>query len=100
MKLNKPSLSWSAIDYRTAGIDTPACVLQGRTEGEAMEAEEIVSWATETLRCISVLYQDYPVKAAEQIAEYKMDLNYLLTLGKIDEEQFEQLSDEENFDFE
>jgi hypothetical protein len=99
MKKEKPSLSWNKKDYEAVGIEVPACVLSGRTEGEIMEPEEIISWATETLRCVKVLYEEYPVRAEEQIAEYKMDLNYLLSLGKIDEEQFEQLIDEENFNF-
>jgi len=99
MKKEKPSLAWDKNDYHKAGIEAPDCVLFGKTEGESMEPESIVSWAQETLRCIKVLREEYPVRAEEQIAEYKMDLNYLLSLGKINEEQFEQLSDEENFNF-
>lgn len=96
----KPPLSWTKQDYKQAGEEAPGCVANGKTEGEVMEPEDIISWSQETLRCIKVLREEYPQKAEEQIAEYMMDLNYLKSLGKITVEQIEQLSDEENYNFE
>lgn len=96
---NKANLSWNLDDYKTTGDEPPECVFFGKTEGELMEPDDISEWSNEQIRCISVIKDDYPNKFDEIYKYYKLDLEYLLSLGKISEEEKEALEDKENFNF-
>ncbi len=99
IKENKSQLSWTLADYLRAGEEPPPCVLQGRTEGEIMEDEEIEVWVSDNMRFLKVFGDDYPHKFEEQLYCYLADLEYLCRLGKIDKKQKEALSKKENFKF-
>lgn len=97
ININKAPLSWTLADYLKANAEPPPCVLQGRTEGEIMDDDEIEVWAAENLRFLTVFADEYPGKFKEQLDNYLADLEYLCKLGKIDKKQKEALSKKENF---
>ena len=95
----KAFLSWDLSDYQEAGLEPPESVKCGVTEGEAMEEEDIADWLAEILQTLSVLKNEYPNQYDEQFANYILDLEYLAAIGKITQEEKEDLSERENVDF-
>ena len=96
---NKPSLSWNIADYKETGDEPPECVFCGKTEGEVMEPEDVMEWSNEQIRTISVIRESYPKRYKEIYKYYILDLEYLVSLGKITEDEKEKLEDKENFSF-
>lgn len=98
MNKKKAFLSWDLSDYKEARLEPPEPVKIGITEGEAMEEEDVADWLAETLQTLSVLKNEYPKKYEEQFADYLLDLEYLASIGKITQEEKEDLSERENVD--
>ncbi len=95
----KPSLSWSLIDYQTIGEEPPQCVYFGQTEGQVLTQEDIVAWAEEEIKSLSVIKESYPEKFDEQYKYFILDLEYLHSLDKITDNELEKLADKGNFNF-
>lgn len=95
----KAPLSWDLSDYKDLGDEAPECLEFGKTEGETMDEEAVFDWLEETNRHLRVLKEEFPDRFKEQYRNYLLDLEYLRQLGKITQEEFEELS-EETFDFE
>lgn len=99
VKVLKPSLAWTLADYLLVNEEPPVCVVEGKTEGEIMDREEAIDWIVETLRCMKVLFEEYPERAETEKQIFELDLAYLCALGKITEEEQEELLDSENYTF-
>lgn len=97
---NKAYLSWKEDDFKKAGIDIPDCVKLGKTEGEIMEEEDIAEWLAEEIQTLSILKDEYPERFKEQLEGYLLDLEYLCSIGKITQEEKEDLSKKENINIE
>jgi hypothetical protein len=95
----KPSLAWTLADYKAHNEEPPQCVIEGRTEGEIMDREEAIDWIVETIRFLRVLLEDYPGAADIQKQVFELDLDYLVSLGRITMEEKEDLTKEENYSF-
>lgn len=95
----KAMLAWDLSDYEVFGDEPPACVFTGVTEGEAMSREQIEEWVAETISILSVLREEYPDRYKEQFECFVLDLEYLKSLGKITQEERDQVIKEENYKF-
>lgn len=95
----KAFLSWNLADYLAFDLEPTPAVMEGKTEGQIMDVEEISSWALEEMRCLSVFREEYPNKFPDQYRNYLLDLEYLESLGKISEEEKEKLAQKDNFEF-
>jgi hypothetical protein len=96
---NKASLSWTKDDYELTGDEAPECVYFGKTEGELLEDEDIVGWIEEETRALKVLREEFPKRFEEQYRYFTLDLEYLLSLGKISAEDMDSFKDKGNFSF-
>lgn len=92
----KASLSWSLEDYRTLGEEAPQCLFFGKTEGESLTTEMVEDWVREEAKSLLVLSEEYPDKFEENYRYYLLDLEYLYSLGKIAEEEYEELKKRKN----
>lgn len=95
----KAILSWDLADYREVGEEPPECLFSGLTEGESMEEEGVKEWAKETVQCLSVLREECPKKFELQYSYFLLDLEYLRSLGKITEDDYEELKKERVLSF-
>lgn len=95
----KASLSWDTKDYEMMGDEAPECLQFKKTEGETMDREAIEEWVSETMSCLSVLNEEYPERFKEQYSDFVLNLEYLLSLGKITQEELDETIKMENFSF-
>jgi predicted RNase H-like HicB family nuclease len=95
----KANLSWDLEDYKNLSEEPPGCLNFGKTEGEAMSEEEVEEWMRQMIQCLSILREDHPIKFKEQYSYYLLDLDYLYSLGKINQEDYEKLKTQEIFNF-
>lgn len=95
----KPSLAWNLADYLAHDEEPPQCVIEGRTEGEILDREEAIDWIVETLRYLRVFLEDYPEKSDTEKQIFELDLAYLVSLGKITEDEYEELTTADNYTF-
>ncbi|MDD3480675.1 MAG: hypothetical protein PHW75_00390 [Patescibacteria group bacterium] len=92
----KASLSWSLTDYKELCEEPPECLYFGKTEGESLSATEVEAWVQDAAKSLLVISEEYPKKFNEQYEYFLLDLEYLRSLGKITEEEYEELIKREN----
>lgn len=95
----KAELSWNLNDYLVWGEEPPSCVLEGVTEGQAMEEGNIQAWILESMKSISVIKEEYPLKFNDVYRDFTLDLEYLNEIGKITKKEMLKLAKEDNFLF-
>ncbi len=95
----KAILSWSLADYREINEEPPECLFSGLTEGESMREEDVKEWVEETVQCLFVIREEYPEKFETQYNYFLLDLEYLRSLGKITEDDHEELKKERVLSF-
>ncbi len=94
-------LSWKLADYRVAGVEPPARITSnpGLTEGEMMtddEVEEFIKDSIATLRILS----DHNSERYQKIYDtFILDLAYLVTLGRMSEDDYNELTNADNLRF-
>lgn len=95
----KAYLAWDKTDFATANEDPPDCIGTGITEGEAMSPEDVEAFYIEEIKSLSVIREEYPEKFEEQYEDFVMDLDYLVSLGKITKEECKKLKNKGDFSF-
>jgi hypothetical protein len=96
----KAPLSWDLTDYKVWKEEAPESLMStGETEGEAMEEEDVADWVTEEVQTIRIIKEEFPGKSPDLERDFWLDLEYLKSLGKITEEEYEKLKDEDLFSF-
>lgn len=105
MKKNKkiyfPDLSWRLEDYIKNNKEVPDRIKKNpqKTEGEMMSEEEIEGWFLESIRTLKVLKEEDSKTFDEVYKNLFIDLEYLLSLDRIDEGVLDFINDLNNFDF-
>jgi hypothetical protein len=98
-KINKPELAWTKADYLTAKMDIPDKLLSDdiHTEGELMSEEETASWLADTEKTFFIIKQQNKKLFENLYQRYVVDIHYLCELGKITEEDTDELLRPERF---
>jgi hypothetical protein len=94
-------LAWKLDDYLERGEEPPERLLldPGVCEGELMSEEEIEEYIVDSLKAIRVL-SDLSEGARDNIAhQFLLDMRFLLSIGRIDEDAYNELSNQSNFQF-
>ena len=92
-------LAWRSSDYLKAGAEVPDRLLDDPSvcEGELMSADEIEEYLADGLRALMIL-RDKKSEHYERIRQdFQADLDFLLKIGRIDEEQYNELTDEQSY---
>ena len=94
-------LAWQLADYQAAGIDPPGRLVRDPelTEGQVMSDEEIQAFITDSIATLRIL-SDRGSKRYDAIYEnYRSDLKYLTSLGRMSEEDYNELTSPGNLHF-
>jgi hypothetical protein len=98
--LNRAYLSWKQKDYEKAGEEIPTKLLHDdvHSEGELMSEEEIVEWIADTERTFLIVREQNKDIFNRLYQGFLLDLEYLVKIGKIDENTVDDLLKMENFE--
>jgi hypothetical protein len=94
-------LSWRLSDYRTAEVEPPGRIISNpeRTEGEMMTDDEIEEFIKDSIATLRILADRHSDRLAEVQANYQADLAYLLSLGRMNEADYNELIHPDNLHF-
>jgi hypothetical protein len=94
-------LSWTLADYRTFKVDPPARIVDNpeKTEGEMMSEDEIEEYIKDSIATCRILLDKRSERFEQLVGNYVADLSYLLSLGRIAEDDYNELTEPDNLRF-
>jgi hypothetical protein len=94
-------LSWHLADYQAADVEPPARCLShpDQTEGEMMTEDEIEEFIKDSIATLRILSDKRSPRLAEVQATYEADLAYLASLGRISQDDYNDLTQPGNLRF-
>ena len=94
-------LSWKLADYIASGSEPPARIISNpqQTEGEMMSEDEIEEYIKDSIATCRILLDKRSPRYEDLVANYVADLTYLLSLGRISEEDYNELTEPDNLRF-
>lgn len=97
----KSELAWNLADYERQGQEAPGRVVSNplKTEGEMMGEEELEQYMSDSVQTVMILRDKNSARAEEVWQIFLADLDYLLSIGRIDDEQYNELTNSENYEF-
>lgn len=101
MESVRSELSWTAKDYLDAGRDVPGILLQNplQCEGELMADWEVHDYITDSVATLSILADKHSDSFGRVFAHFVADLDFLLKIGRIKEDDYNELIDENSYGF-
>ncbi len=95
----KSDLAWTKADFLVAKLDVPDELVDDdiHTEGELMDAKKVSDWIIDTQKTFIILKQKNPKLFEALYQKYLIDIHYLTELGKITEEDADNLIGIDNF---
>jgi hypothetical protein len=99
--MDKSELAWNLADYEAAGQEPPERVRSNPelTEGEMMSAEEVEEFIKDSVATLRILADKNSPRHDELVDQYRLDLAYLVEVGSMDEDDYNELTDEANLRF-
>lgn len=100
-ELPASELAWKLADYQAAGEEAPDRLLAMPEfcEGELMTDDEIVGLISDSVATIMLLGDRRSERTAEVFAAFVSDLTFLLSIGRLGEDEYNELSNPENYSF-
>ena len=94
-------LQWKLLDYKKNNEEAPVRIINNpsKTEGELMRDDEIEDWFVGSIRTLEVLKEEDTTVFKRIHRGFISDLEYLLSLGKIDKDIVVFAKSIKNFDF-
>jgi hypothetical protein len=94
-------LAWTLADYRTAGAEPPARIVSNpeSTEGEMMREDEIEEFVKDSIATMRILSDRHSARLDEILANYRADLDYLVSLGRLTDDDYNDLTHPDNLHF-
>ena len=94
-------LLWKLDDYRKAGHEAPGRVVSNPQlcEGDLMLQDEVEEYIKDSVATIRILVDKDSPRTEAVVAMYRADLAALLKLGRIDEDEYNELIDAQNLRF-
>jgi hypothetical protein len=94
-------LAWQLADYHAAGVEPPARVASNPTgtEGEMMTDDEVEEFIKDSIATLRILSDRHSTRYAEILETYRTDLAYLTELGRISEDDYNELTSPDNLHF-
>jgi hypothetical protein len=94
-------LAWQLADYHAAGVEPPARVASNPTgtEGQMMTDDEIQEFIKDSIATLRVLSDRESARYVEVYQGYCLDLAYLTELGRITEDDYNDLTSPDNLRF-
>lgn len=94
-------LNWKFSDYIKNKKEAPARIKEcpQKTEGEMMSSEEIEQWFLESVKVLRIIKEENENSFKSAHGCFLIDLEYLFSLDKIDEEALDFVNNLNNFSF-
>jgi hypothetical protein len=102
--MNQPhqsELAWKLADYTAAGTKPPArCVSNPElSEGEMMTADEVEEFIKDSVATLRILSDKHSPRYETLMENYKADLAYLMQVGSLGEDDYNDLTHASNLRF-
>jgi hypothetical protein len=99
--MTKSELAWTLSDYEAAGVEPPGRITSNPelTEGEMMTAEEVAEFIKDSIATLRILADKQSPRYDTVLAEYRADLAYLMEVGTLSEDDYNDLTHESNTRF-
>jgi len=94
-------LAWALSDYQAAGIEAPPRIVNQpeACEGQLMSDIEVEEYLADSVKTIMILLNRQSDRAVAIQQVFQADLDFLLMIGRIDDDQYNELSDEQTYQF-
>jgi hypothetical protein len=94
-------LSWKLADYLAASEEPPARIIDNpeQTEGEMMSDDELAEYLKDSIATCRILLDKRSPRFEELVANYVADLNFLMSIGRIAEDDYNELTEPDNLRF-
>jgi hypothetical protein len=99
--MTKSELAWKLADYRAAKADPPGRIVSNpdSTEGEMMGDDEIEEFIKDSVATMRILSDHQSKRYQEVYDNYCADLAYLVSLGRLTDDDYNDLTHPDNLHF-
>jgi hypothetical protein len=99
--MTKSELAWKLADYRAGEVDPPMRIVSNpeTTEGEMMTADEIEEFIKDSVATMRILSDKQSPRLEQVLENYRADLAYLVSLGRLTDEDYNDLTHPDNLHF-
>lgn len=93
----KSELAWKLADYQNAGVEPPEELIVDPTlcEGEMMTLEDVAGHIKDSTGTLMILLDHNSTRFEETRLAFLADLAFLLELGKIDPDEYNEITSSE-----
>jgi hypothetical protein len=98
----KPSeLSWILADYQASGVEIPERIREfpAMCEGELMSSDEVEEFIKDSIATLRILSDKRSIRLDGASTSFKADMAALFELGRIEEDEYNGLTDDINLRF-
>lgn len=97
----KSELAWKLKDYTAEGAEPPARIASNpdMTEGEMMTDDEIEEFMKDSIATLRILSDKQSPRFDDILENYQADLRYLADLGRISDDDYNELTHPDNLRF-
>lgn len=94
-------LSWKLADYQRHGIEPPSRLLNmpDACEGELMTDDEVEAYINDAMAALMILHDRGSERFATVQAAFFADLEYLVSIERLDVEDLAEIKKPENYSF-
>ena len=94
-------LLWRLADYQQAKVEPPARLISSPhlCEGDLMSQDEVDAFIKDSIATLRILSDKASPRWEAVAATYRLDLSALLQLGRIDQDEYNELTAVENLHF-
>jgi hypothetical protein len=99
--MSKSELAFNLADYQATGVEPPArCVSNPElTEGEMMTDDEVEEFIKDSIATMRILSDRNSPRLDEILEAYRADLAYLTKLGRLTDDEYNDLTHPDNLHF-
>ncbi len=99
--MNKSELAWTLTDYEAAGVEAPESVKSTPElcEGDLMTNEEVEELIKHSVATLRILWDKKSPRYEEVVGVFKNDMLALVQLGRLEEDEYNELIDPSNLRF-
>ena len=98
----KPSeLSWTLTDYEAAGMEIPDSIREfpEMCEADLMTSDEVEEFIKDSIATLRILSDKHSLRMEAAASSFKADMTVLLEFGRIEEDEYNGLTDDINLRF-
>jgi hypothetical protein len=101
MEETTSELLWKLANYQQAGVEPPDRLLTSPQlcEGDCMSEDEIEEFIKDSIATLRILADKQSPRWEAVAATYRLDLAALVELGRIDQDEYNELTAEQNLHF-